>query len=114
MLSCVWLSVTPQTTARQAPLSMGFSRQEYWSGLPCPPPGGLPDPEIEPRSPKLQEDSLPSEKPKQMHLCSFHKSTLNISVSGQSIISSLLVHPLSLQIELTRLCIVLPCRKDSS
>ena len=36
------------TRARQAPLSMGFSRQEYWSGLPCPPPGDLPDPGIEP------------------------------------------------------------------
>ena len=40
---------------------MGFSRQEYWSGLPCPPPGDLPDPGIEPRSPASQEDSLPSE-----------------------------------------------------
>ena len=43
----------------QAPLSMGFSRYEYCSGLPCPPPGNLPDPEIEPRSPALQVDSLP-------------------------------------------------------
>ena len=42
---------------------MGFSRQEYWSGLPCPPPGDLPDPEIELRSPALQADSLPSETP---------------------------------------------------
>ena len=39
---------------------MGFSKQEYWSGLPCPPAGGLPDPNIEPRSPTLQADSLPS------------------------------------------------------
>ena len=45
--------------ARQAPLSMGFSRQEYWSGLPFPPPGDLPDPGIEPTSPALQADSLP-------------------------------------------------------
>ena len=45
------LTVTPWTAARQAPLSMGFSRQEYWSGLPCPPPGDLPHPAIEPRSP---------------------------------------------------------------
>ena len=44
------LFATPQTVARQAPLSMGFSRQEYWGGLPCPPPGGLPDPGIEPVS----------------------------------------------------------------
>ena len=41
----------------------GFSRQEYWSGLPCPPPGNLPDPRIEPRSPTLQADSLPSKPP---------------------------------------------------
>ena len=46
--SRVRLFVTPWTVAHQAPLSMGFSRQGYWSGLPCPPPGDLPDPEIEP------------------------------------------------------------------
>ena len=49
-LGCVWLFATPWTVARQAPLSMGFSRQEYWSGLPCPSPGDLPDPGMEPRS----------------------------------------------------------------
>ena len=43
-------SATLWTAARQAPLSMGFSRQEYWSGLPCPPPGNLPDPVIKPTS----------------------------------------------------------------
>ena len=43
-------SVTPWTVAHQAPLSMEFSRQEYWSGLPCPPPGDVPDPRIEPAS----------------------------------------------------------------
>ena len=48
--SCIWLSVTLRTVACQAPLCMGFSRQEYWSGLPCPPPGDLPDPGIEPVS----------------------------------------------------------------
>ena len=42
--------VTPRTVTHQAPLSMGFSRQEYWSGLPRPPPGNLPDPGIEPSS----------------------------------------------------------------
>ena len=57
--SCVWLCVTSRTVARQAPLSMGFSRQEYWSGLPCPPPGDLPNPGIEPKSPALQVGSLP-------------------------------------------------------
>ena len=45
------LFVTPWTVAHQAPLSMGFPRQEYWSGLPFPPPGNLPDPGIEPTSP---------------------------------------------------------------
>ena len=55
--SCLTLA-TPWTVACQAPLSMGFSRQEYWSGLPFPSPGDLPDPGIEPRSPVLQADSL--------------------------------------------------------
>ena len=50
--------VTPWTIARQAPLSMGFPRQEYWSGLPFASPGNLPDPGIEPTSPALQADSL--------------------------------------------------------
>ena len=57
--SHVQLFVTPWTTARQAPLPMGFPRQEYWRRLPCPPAGGLPDPEIEPGSLSLQADSLP-------------------------------------------------------
>ena len=52
---------TPWTVTCQAPLSMGFSRQEYWSGLPFPYPGDLPDPGIEPRSPALQADSSPTE-----------------------------------------------------
>ena len=56
-------SATPWTAARQAPLSMEFSRQEYWSGLPCPSSGDLPKPGIEPGSPTLQADSLPSEPP---------------------------------------------------
>ena len=51
--------MTPPTITRKAPLSMLFSRQEYWSGLPCPSPKDLPDPGIEPRSPALQADSLP-------------------------------------------------------
>ena len=59
--SRVWLFATPWTVARQVPLSMGFSRREYWSGLPRPPPGDIPNPGIEPRSPTLQVDSLPSE-----------------------------------------------------
>ena len=59
-------SVTPWTVAHQAPPSMGFSRQGYWSGLPFPSPGDLPDPGIEPRSPTLQADSLPSEPPRKL------------------------------------------------
>ena len=55
--------MTPWTVAHQAPLSMGFSRQEYWSGLPFPPPEDLPDPGIKLRSSILQADSLPSEPP---------------------------------------------------
>ena len=63
LLSRVQLFVTPWTAAHQVPLSMEFSRQEYWSGLPFPSPGDLPNPGIEPRSPTLQADSLPSEPP---------------------------------------------------
>ena len=65
-LSCVRLFVTPWT----APLSMGFSRQEYWSGLPFPSPGDLPDPGIEfksPVAPALQADSLPRASPGKPH-----------------------------------------------
>ena len=58
-LSHVQLCVTLWAVAPQSPLSMGFSRHEYWSGLPCPPPGDLPSPRIEPVSPVLQADSLP-------------------------------------------------------
>ena len=63
LLSRVRLFATPWTVAHQAPPSMGFSRQEYWSGLPFPSPGHLPDPGIEPRSPTLQADALTSERP---------------------------------------------------
>ena len=62
-LSRIQLFVTPQTVAHQAPLSLGFSRKKYWSGLPFPSPGDLPNPGIESRSPTLQADSLPSEPP---------------------------------------------------
>ena len=61
--SHVPLFVTLWTTAHQVPLSMGFSRQENWSGLPYSPPGDLPDPGIKPRPPALQAGSLPSELP---------------------------------------------------
>ena len=62
-LSRVRLFATPWTVAHQAPPSMGFSRQEYWSGLPFPSPGDLPDPGIEPGSPALQAEALTSEPP---------------------------------------------------
>ena len=58
-----WLFGTPWTIAHQAPMSMGFSKQEYWSGLPCPSPENLPNPGLELRSLVLQADSLPSEPP---------------------------------------------------
>ena len=63
LLSCVLVVATPQTVALQAPLSLGFLKQEYWSGLPFTSPGDLPDPEMEPRSPTLQADALTSEPP---------------------------------------------------
>ena len=53
--------MTPWTVAWQVPLAMGFSRQEYWSGLPFPSLGNLPDPGVKPGSPALQADSLPTE-----------------------------------------------------
>ena len=71
LLSCVSRSVISDsfesswTVANQAPLSMGFSGQEYWSGLPFPTPGDLPNPGIEAGSPALQADSLPSESLRQ-------------------------------------------------
>ena len=73
MLSCsvVSDSVTSWTVGRQAPLSMGFPRQDYWSGLSCPLPGDLLNPGLELGSPALQVDSLPAElpwKPREMLL----------------------------------------------
>ena len=67
MLNCfshIRLFITLWTLACQAPLPMEFSRQEYWSWLPCPPPGDLPNPRTELRSPALYADSLPSEPPR--------------------------------------------------
>ena len=63
------------TVARQAPLSMRFPRQEYWSGLLFPSPGDLPNPGVKPGSPTLQADSLPSELAGKLY---FIKSSLNI------------------------------------
>ena len=71
--SCLTLA-TPWTLARQAPLCMGFSRQEYWSGLSCSSPEDLPDPGIKPRSPTLQADSWLSEPPGKSMCCNILKS----------------------------------------
>ena len=70
-LSRVRIFATPWTAAYQAPPSMGFSRQVYWSGLPFPSPGDLPNPGIEPRSPTLQADALTSEPPGKPELTYF-------------------------------------------
>ena len=64
LLSCVGLFATLWTVAHQTPLSIGFSRQEYWSGLPFPSPRNLSGPGIKPRSPTLQADALTSEPPR--------------------------------------------------
>ena len=63
LLSCVWLFVTTWTAAHQASLSMGFPRQEYWSGLPFPSPGALPDPGLDPASPVLADGFFTAEPP---------------------------------------------------
>ena len=72
-LSGVQLLATPWTVACQAPLSMGFPRQEYWSRLPFPPPGDLPNPGIEPGSPALQAGALTSEPPGKPTVMPTHK-----------------------------------------
>ena len=66
--------MTPWTVAYQAPRSMEFSRQEYWSGMPLPSPGDLPNPGIEPGSPTLQADALLSEPPGKRTLYKMKKS----------------------------------------
>ena len=89
VLSHVWLFVAPWTVARQAPLSMEFPRQEYWSGLPFSSSGNLPNPEIKLLSPAMQADSLPllpPRKPKSKVLCSItvHKVICRCWCSAQS------------------------------
>ena len=70
-LSCVRLFATPWTIAYQASPSMGFFRQEYWSGVPFLSPGDLPDPGIEPGCPRLKADALSSEPPGNLYLFHF-------------------------------------------
>ena len=86
-LSRVQLFVIPWPAARQAPLSMEFSSQEYWSGLSFPSSGCLPDPGIKLGSPALQADSLPSEPPGKPHVSNtiFYNVISNISVKCQSL-----------------------------
>ena len=88
-LSRVRLFVTPWIVAYQAPPSVGFSRQEYWSGWPFPSPGNLPDPGIEPRSAALQADALPSEppgKPKETETQAYQTACPHVAGTGSQCI----------------------------
>ena len=82
-LSRVRLIATPWTVAHQAPLSMRFSRQEYWSGVPFPSPGDLPNPGIGPRSPTLWAYALTSEPPKCSKRISEHTEEHLIILKGK-------------------------------
>ena len=82
-LSHVQLFGTPWTVAHQASMSMGFSRQEYWSGLPFHSPGDLPDPRIEPGSPALQADALLSEPPGKYAEVEFKSSSFSLPLLGK-------------------------------
>ena len=85
LLSHVRLFVTPWTVAHQAPPSMGFSRKEYWSGLPFPSPGDLPNPGIEPGSPALQVDALTTEVPGKPYICVYG---LKLNIQRMKIMAS--------------------------
>ena len=92
LLSRVQLFAAPWTVAYQAPPSTGFSRQEYWSGVPLPSPEDLPDPGIEPGSPALLADALPSEPPKKSQsesevaqLCPTLCNPMDCSLPGSSV-----------------------------
>ena len=77
-LNPIRLFATPWTVAHQAPLSIGFSRQEFWSGLPFPPPEDLPNPGIKPKSPALRANALtsePSSQPRALHTWHMRNST---------------------------------------
>ena len=106
---CVYPSLShvplcdPWTVAQQAPLSLEFSRQEYWRGLPFPSPGGLPNPGIEPGSPAWQADSLPSEPPGLTTSCLFTHGGIYVNTtlsSSHSLLPQLCpqVHPLNLHL----------------
>ena len=78
-LNCVGLFTTPRTVARRAPLSMGFSRQEYWSGLPFPTPGALPFSEMKPASPALASGFFPTEPPTRLKLRTLREIAVHLS-----------------------------------
>ena len=90
-------SAIPWTVACHTPLSMGFFRQEYWSGLPCPPRGDFPDPGIEPRSPALQADSLP--------LSHLVRSIKYVYVNPNLPINSTFLSPLGVQTFVPHICV---------
>ena len=100
-----WIFVTPLTVAYQAPQSMEFSRQEYWSGLPFPSPGDLPSPGIEPRCPTLQADALPSELPGE-------PSYLSESIQNESHNHRKLIKPITWTTALSNSVklLAMPCR----
>ena len=79
-LSRVRLFAIPWTIAHQTPLSMGFPRQEYWSGLQFPSPGDPPDPEIKPGSPASQTDFLPSEPPGKPYVSMYFELKVNLTI----------------------------------
>ena len=87
-ISCIQLSATPWTIACQTPLSMGFSRQEYWSGLPFLSPEDLPDLRIKPESPTMQTDSLLSEPQGKPGLWVFPNPFSENSLSGLRVLQS--------------------------
>ena len=84
LLSQVQHFATPWTAASQAPLPGGVSRPEHWSGLPCPPPGDLPNLGIEPRPPSLQADSLPSEPTGKPKVCLLYLFPIVHGIRGES------------------------------
>ena len=117
LLSCVWHFATPWTVAYQAPQSVEFSRQEYWSGLPFPSSGDLPNPGIEPGSPTLQADTLPSEPPGKP------KHSINVNYwfqIGKGVCQGFMLSPCSFNLyaewtsEVAQLCLTLCNPMDCS
>ena len=109
VLSCishVWLFATPWTVVLQAPLAMGVSRQEYWSGLPFPFPGDLPDPGIKPStptSPALQADSLPlSHQGSPIFHCMFVVPSINVQLFYCQLAFEFFPHLLPLELSFLR------------